>query len=486
LSLTPTGTISGIITDSSGRLLANATVQAVRAAYQNGQRTLTVMKSVRTDDLGAYRLFWLTPGSYYVNVVVPGNRDYQSSGLVANPNSVTPAGRGFLVWDDPLIQSRPFDSLVDESEAYVPIYFPSTADLAAATIVDVPAEGDVVGVNITAVKVRTARLRGVSSDALKRQPVAAQVALLSTDPSAPNNYAVSSDGSTGAFNFAKVIPGAYLLLARTNTGSFGSTLIDFREGDAKEVSLPLSPGVNIPGTIRFENSSIATDISAIGVGMLRFPLIQGQATLTIGTIGAGGTRQSIGAPASTTRNVSRDGSFSLADVPAGDYRVFVNPIMLPQGPPGSQPPAIPAVLQNAFVKSIQLNGADALDGIVSIGQQVEGKLEIVLSTNPGTVEGRAMTVTGQPASGSTVVLMPDITRRFRTEIYQAAMANADGQFRLEGVPPGNYKLFAWEIIEPQAWQNSDLMRRFEVSGRSITVTEGATTKVDMQAIAPAP
>ena len=65
LFLTPTGSISGRVYDREGPL-GKLQVQALRPIYREGQRTLTIVQSVLTDDRGEYRLFWLPPGPYYV------------------------------------------------------------------------------------------------------------------------------------------------------------------------------------------------------------------------------------------------------------------------------------------------------------------------------------------------------------------------------------------------------------------------------------
>src|SRR5205814_6834271 len=66
LAMTPTGCISGRVYDADGEPLGKAQVQAMRPVYKNGQRVLTIVQIVESDDRGEYRLFWLPPGRYYV------------------------------------------------------------------------------------------------------------------------------------------------------------------------------------------------------------------------------------------------------------------------------------------------------------------------------------------------------------------------------------------------------------------------------------
>ncbi len=64
LSLVRSGSISGRIRDSEGKLVANASVWAV--PQMGGNAPATLLQSRITDDRGEYRLFGLPPGEYFV------------------------------------------------------------------------------------------------------------------------------------------------------------------------------------------------------------------------------------------------------------------------------------------------------------------------------------------------------------------------------------------------------------------------------------
>jgi len=61
-------TIAGTVLDGNGIPIADILVTAARRTYDvRGRPTLTVVASALTDDRGAYRIFWIDPGDYYVN-----------------------------------------------------------------------------------------------------------------------------------------------------------------------------------------------------------------------------------------------------------------------------------------------------------------------------------------------------------------------------------------------------------------------------------
>jgi hypothetical protein len=73
--------VSGRIINADGEPAAQATVQVYTYQYSNGQRTLAEGKSVQTNDLGEYRLFWLSPGEYFISVTDSGSDDDSPVGV---------------------------------------------------------------------------------------------------------------------------------------------------------------------------------------------------------------------------------------------------------------------------------------------------------------------------------------------------------------------------------------------------------------------
>jgi Carboxypeptidase regulatory-like domain len=480
IQLNPTGAISGRIVDSMGRPLANATVQALKLQYLGAERTLTVMKSIRTNDLGEYRLFWLAPGAYYVNVIVPGSRDYQSSGLIMN----TTGGQtsAFLTWDDPLVQPRPFDTLVSDNESYVPIFFRGTPDISKSETIEVRPETDTTGIDIRAVPVRAVRVQGKIVNAATNQPVpVAQVGLLSADSIQTSSYAMTADPNDGTFTFQKVIPGSYVVVARAPGGLSGYMPVDLANRESANLTISLQPGFSLRGRIRIEGTSQLRDLTSFGVGVRLDPPVPGQSAITAPVAG-GYTRQRFAAPESVVRNIAADGTFTLADVPAGMYRTYVNPIHLPPLPQGSVVPAVPPTMENLYVKSILLGQTDVLDGKLALSRQPDEELEIVIGTNPGGLAGR-VTAAGDKLSPATmVVLLPGVSRRFRTELERATVADSDGNFEFQRIPPGDYVLFAFDDVEVGAWRDPDFIRRVENQGKAIQVREGIVERIQATAV----
>jgi hypothetical protein len=63
------GTIVGRILDENFEPVTGIQVEALTYIYQGGNRTLVSERQVATNDLGEYRLYWLTPGDHYVSAI---------------------------------------------------------------------------------------------------------------------------------------------------------------------------------------------------------------------------------------------------------------------------------------------------------------------------------------------------------------------------------------------------------------------------------
>jgi hypothetical protein len=50
------------------------------------------------------------------------------------------------------------------------------------------------------------------------------------------------------------------------------------------------------------------------------------------------------------------------------------------------------------------------------------------------------------------------------------------------VPPGDYKIFAWEAIEQFSYYDSDVVQRFESKGKPIHVNESDKANAEVKII----
>lgn len=97
----------------------------------------------------------------------------------------------------------------------------------------------------------------------------------------------------------------------------------------------------------------------------------------------------------------------------------------------------------------------------------QGGLEMVASSRGAGVQGAVLDVDGLPMAGVSVALVPESTRREQFHLYKTASTDQYGHFELRGIAPGEYKLFSWEEVKADAWQDPEFIKPFEQKANAL-------------------
>ena len=112
-----------------------------------------------------------------------------------------------------------------------------------------------------------------------------------------------------------------------------------------------------------------------------------------------------------------------------------------------------------------------------------GPIEIVLSPNAGQAEGVLQNDTQQPATGATVVMVPqEKERRDQMQYYKTVTTDQYGRFTVKNLDPGEYKVFAWEDVETGAYMDPEFMKPVESLGESVTIRENSKELLKLKLI----
>jgi protocatechuate 3,4-dioxygenase beta subunit len=412
--LLPQGVITGHVVDEDGEPVEYAQVRVMRYRFVRGQRQMAAAGNASTDDLGEYRVFALTPGKYYLSAT------YHQRNVMMEAQDRTPRGAA--------------------EEGYVPTYFPGTNDPAGAGVIDVSPGAVLSGVDVALHKTRTLRIRGRVVNPLgEGLPPFVQIRLVSRNPAlAGLNSAVARvvQNRGGTFEVRDLTPGAYFLMAQWQEEGKPRVIkqpVDLGNSNVDDLSVPLSAPLDVKGQVRVDGTG-DVNLGNVTVGL------DPQGPMFIGRASA---------------KLKDDGSFALDKVNADNYAVSV------YGLP-----------QNFYVKSIRMGDVDGLDAGLDLTRGSAGALDIVISPNGGQVEGTVADPKGQLASGATVVLVPDAPHREQSALFKTVNTDTSGHFSMQGITPGDYKLFAWEDVESGAYQDLEFLRPFESEGESVTIREG--------------
>ena len=170
-----------------------------------------------------------------------------------------------------------------------------------------------------------------------------------------------------------------------------------------------------------------------------------------------------------TAQVRSEGRFTLPAVPPGNYRLEFFP-------------AVP----DAYVSDIRVGQASVFnDGILRVTAEPFDPVEVVFSSGGGTVQGDAQIApaAARPVTSGKIVLVPMSTQRQNPLLYKQETYLAGRAFRFSNVPPGQYKVFAFENLPGGgAEMNAEFMSKYEPFGESIKVTGAGVVRVSVRMI----
>jgi len=450
ISLLPTGSVSGRVRDNRGQPAVGIQVQVLKTTYNSmGQRSFQSAGSSRTDDRGEYRLFWVTPGHYYV-----------MASNFANPNAA-------------IVISSPNEV---SSDGIAPTFYPGSMDISQAAKIDLKSGADIGGVDVIVSRQPAYRIRGRLVDIRNGQsPAAASITLVTPFLAGGTNNSTSNqsyNGREGTFEIRDVSPGPHIvraqLAAASNTvtpGNAGTISTTSQQvsgqiavnvtGETDGVLVTLSAGVSIPGRLTLEGPAISGSQGTGGLSQFRVqlrPSTDGVLAVLVG----GQTPQSQAA--------STDGTFRVDNVMPGEYRVSVAPLS-----------------SDVYVKQARFNQTDVLNKPMQFSSSDSGTLEVVLSSRGGRIDGSVTDEMQRGVQGLQAVLIPD-RQRDRIDLYKTATSDVGGAFTLRGIAPGEYQLFAWEAIDPYAYFDPDLLKQYESKGKPVHIAESAKENVDVRMI----
>jgi len=265
--------------------------------------------------------------------------------------------------------------------------------------------------------------------------------------------------SDGSFEFQSVFSGSYYAVATSRIPAGGGaarivggrTAVDVGNADVEGVVVAMSPSIDIAGQVTVDG---ILDSAVAG----KHPIVALRNENYRGPDVSARFRELFASFNTPDR-------FIINDAIEGDYRVDVTD--LPSG---------------TYLRSIRFGAAQVPDGILHLDPRSSDRIEIVLGTNVGALEGIVTDKDRRPLANTTVVVAPDAALLQRLDLYRSATTDESGRFRIDGIAPADYLVFAWEDIEDRLWLDPDFIGRNASTGRRIRVTERGRENIELIAI----
>jgi hypothetical protein len=331
---------------------------------------------------------------------------------------------------------------------YADTYHPHATEVSLAAPVDVADGGEVRGIDVQLVPTRVFHVRGKLQSASGWRNVSGHVALV--DPADQSRIVASVRAAPPdlVFDIERIPPGSYLVAAGLDATPvyLGVQPVDVTARDVEGLVLNLGLVDALAGVLKLKSDDQKADLRKVSlraawyqVGMV--PIATFPVPIKIAD------DLSFRTPIGWTANFAGFG-VSVSDLP-----------------------------DNCYVASMQYGGRDVPEAGIEF--TAGATLAITIGADGGHVDGVTLGQDDQRLGGAVVGLFAaDGKGAVRT-----MQADAAGGFQFRGVPPGDYRVIAWEDVSRDDLENPAFVKRFDNQAAAISVAAGGASAVSLKAAA---
>ena len=450
LIMIPGGAITGRVLNEEGEPMQNVSVAAMRYVYTMAGRHLTEAKQATSDDKGEYRLFSLKPGAYLL-VADTTRRSYEDGGT------------GFM------LGGRSGSSKAkQEQKIYAPTYYPSESSPEQASPIMLK-PGDEAQANFTLARVAghhiSGKISGITIPKSADKPEQFRCMVFAKRPGSPFPVAFAVMDKDSTFDLGPIVPGKYTISAmqvqaESEGAITGSKEVLIGSTDVTGVNLSLHKGsTQVRGVVRAEGDS-KLDYSKLFVVLMPAGDTDSESADTAEGFANG----------SGFGEVGKDGTFKLDVEPSAKaYQV----VLSARGPG----------LEDWFTSKILFAGKDVVESGLKIADTEQRSLEVVVSDKGATLEGTVLDGEKKPFANAEVMALPSEPKlRKRFALIQKTTADQQGHFKLRGVRPGEYIIFALENPQEQPFMEDRFLTQNSGKVQTVKAEAGAKQKLELQVI----
>jgi len=378
-------TISGHVFDSDGDPARGMNVWLMRTTRNLGERVVVNYRNAQSNDRGEYRIFNIDAGTYYVSAAPLAVFPQPEVGYEV------PVGQfygGTTDWKS----STPLTIHGGETVSGIDFH------LSSAPLVHL--RGRIEGLPAPEQENAPKPQRGVPMFGFGLQLQIFPVDGVGRQPTIGGRV----NNAEQSFEFGAGPAGRYRIEAsaeRAGKTYAASETVDVQPGTG-DIVLTMAPAADVQGRLRIEGS-VPKDANRINIGLTQ----------------ENGRRRH-------NTEAGTDGHFTLKQVPPGEWALNVAP--LPRG---------------AFLKSAMLGDKDVRFSRFEIESGSGAALEIVVSMHSAKIFGE-VEAAGGSAKRAGILVAPAGQNHDLARFYYAVPTDEQGKFRLAGIAPGKYKIFAVE------------------------------------------
>lgn len=321
----------------------------------------------------------------------------------------------------------------DMEMSYPPLFYPGVRDRSQSRPLDLKPGDEYSGIDFQMTPVTAVRVQGhiAASDGLVRV-------------SAGRNSAVAEPG-TGAFELRGLLPGSYLLCAQDHSHDFFARWpLEIGNSNITGLTLAVSPGATIRERIPVIEEACAyakLDFAALGTHLR-----------------AHESFQKCDGESLPNGRVEADGRFQFTSVPPGRFWIDVSRLS-----------------DDFYLKEARLGRLNILESGIQVDSDDLDGVELVLTPFGGRIDGTVLDGEKNQAPHAQVILSPET----KSQTVRTAWADASGRYSIRGIPPGEYRLFAWSSDEADVHDPTNLSDSDKKLGKEVEIEEKSHTTVEL-------
>ena len=417
IALARGGVVAGHVVDENGEPYAGVMITVWQMRYQQGRRVPFPSGTERTDDLGAYRIPGLQPGTYTV------------SGLATE------------TWRNEK----------SETLGYASTYYPGATIDQAQPITIEPGQQRTT-LDFALVAARTSRLRGrvtrPTGEPVSGESVTLAPSIRGTGLTFVTGAPISTrTGADGSFELRDVPPGTYALRGNVGRNETHSIPVDV-EGDIDNLLLVPRSGSTVTGVVVTDTGE-PPPFPASGA---RLSLLAPEPERVLPTVRV---------PA-----INSDWSFTLSNV-GGPFLFRLS--------------GFPEAWMIDSVQLNDDDFTDVPWDVPTGARQISGLRIVItkeVATIDGSVVTSKGTPT---ADAIVVVFPDDERQwMFGSRFVRTARPTTEGRYSISGLPAGEYLVVAEQELMDGEWESREFLKRVATRAARVTLPRGAAKSLDVR------
>jgi hypothetical protein len=333
------------------------------------------------------------------------------------------------------LQVAPFES-IDKGTV---TYYPGIADSSRAVPIDLRAGAQMSGFDIRLQSSGAYKVRFELPPGIGLSPVGSQ--LLNSQGFVPTEgWSFRSE-----IGFGNVPPGSYEAiftgLQADKSPGFARRHVEVINADVDGGTIEFVPGAAITGTVRVEGGTIPS-LASLSIHLQSDYRDLPQFNPSTG--------------------VHADGSFAFEGTVPLTYSLSIDSTA------------------GVYLKSVRVGDRPLAQPRIDAAEKLD-PLTVVLGADTGQLAGAVENSKGDPVARARV----DAIAADRPDWNRSAFSDEKGQFSITGLPPGQYKIFAWENVPDGAPQDPEFRKPFDKQALSVSIQSKAHGSLKITAISAA-